>query len=67
MYVPLETFQRIFITKFLFYFFSKGCFGPLCVPLGLKKLGDFTVSEGIKLQIFRFFGDGFGVKEKKKR
>ncbi len=25
---------------------KKGCFAPLCVPLGLKKPGDFTVSEG---------------------
>jgi hypothetical protein len=25
---------------------KNGCFAPLCVPLGLKKLGDFTVSEG---------------------
>jgi hypothetical protein len=25
---------------------KKGCFAPLCVPLGLNKPGDFTVSEG---------------------
>ncbi len=25
---------------------KKGCFAPLCVPLDLKKGGDFTVSEG---------------------
>ncbi len=26
----------------------------------------YNKPEGIRLQIFRFFGDGFGVKEKKK-
>jgi hypothetical protein len=26
------------------------------VPLALKKSGDFTVSESIRLQIFKFFG-----------
>jgi hypothetical protein len=62
----LGTFQRIFVTKFFFKKKKKGCFAPLCVPLGLKKPGDFTVSEGIRLQIFRFFGGGFGVKERKK-
>jgi hypothetical protein len=33
---------------------KKGCFAPLCVPLGLKKPGDFTVSEshGLPLNIF---------------
>jgi hypothetical protein len=42
---------------------KKAAFPPLCVPLGLKKPGDFTVSEGISLG---FWGDRFGVKEKKK-
>ncbi len=41
----LRIFQRIFVTIFFKKFF-KGCFAPLCVPLGLKKPGDFTVSEG---------------------
>jgi hypothetical protein len=38
----------------------------LCVPLGLKKPGDFTVSEGIRLQIFRFFGGWVWSEGKKK-
>jgi hypothetical protein len=41
------TFQRIFETKkFSKKKKKKGCFAPLCVPLGLKKPGDFTMSEG---------------------
>jgi hypothetical protein len=51
----LGTFQRILVTKFKETKKKKGCFAPLCVPLGLKKPGDFTVYEGIRLQIFRFF------------
>ncbi len=39
---------------------------PLCVPLSLKKPGDFTVSEGIRLQMFRFFG-GWVWSERKKK
>ncbi len=39
----------------------------MCVPLGLKKPGDFTVSEGIRLQIFRFFGGWVWSEGKKKR
>jgi hypothetical protein len=27
-------------------FFKKNCFAPFCLSLGLKKPGDFTVSEG---------------------
>jgi hypothetical protein len=42
----LGTFQRIFVTKFFKKKEKKGCFAPLCVPLGLKKQGDFTLSEG---------------------
>jgi hypothetical protein len=42
----LGTFQRIFVTNFKKKKKKKGCFAPLCVPLGLKKPGDFTVSEG---------------------
>jgi hypothetical protein len=45
---------------------KKGCFAPLCVPLGLKKPGDFTVSEGIRLQIFKFFGRWVWSEGKKK-
>jgi hypothetical protein len=41
----LGIFQRIFVTIFIFIL-KKGCFAPLCVPLGLKKPGDFTVSKG---------------------
>ncbi len=44
MYVFIGDFSTNFCHN-LFYFF-KGCFAPLCVPLGLKKPGDFTVSEG---------------------
>jgi hypothetical protein len=54
--VFIGNFSTNFRHKFLFYFLKKGCFAPLCVPLGLKKPGDFTVSKGIRLQIFRFFG-----------
>ncbi len=45
---------------------KKGCFAPLCVPLGLKKPGDFTLSEGIRVQIFRFFGGWVWSEGKKK-
>ncbi len=44
---------------------KKGCFVPLCVPLGLKKPGDFTVSEGhghplnIFSALFRRAAQGF--------
>jgi hypothetical protein len=38
----LGTFQRIFVTKLKKKRKKKGCFAPLCVPLGLKKPGDFT-------------------------
>jgi hypothetical protein len=61
----LGTFQQIFVTK-LFFKKKKGCFAPLCVPLGLKKPGDFTVSEGIRLQMFRFFGGWVWNEGKKK-
>jgi hypothetical protein len=63
----LGTFQRIFVTKLFLFLFLKGYFAPLCVPLGLKKPGDFTVSEGIRLQIFRFFGGWFWSEGKKKK
>jgi hypothetical protein len=41
---------------------KKACFAPLCVPLGLKKPGDFTVSEGhrhplVKLKLEQQIGD----------
>jgi hypothetical protein len=44
---------------------KKGCFAPLCVPLGLKKPGDFTMSEGhghplnIFSALFRRAAQGF--------
>ncbi len=43
MYVFMGDFSTNFGNKKLK---KKGCFAPLCVPLGLKKPGDFTVSEG---------------------
>jgi hypothetical protein len=44
MYVFIGDFSTNFHHKI--FFIKKGCFAPLCVPLGLKKPGDFTVSEG---------------------
>jgi hypothetical protein len=47
MYVFMGDFSTNFRNKIFFKKKKKkGCFAPLCVPLGLKKLGDFTVSEG---------------------
>jgi hypothetical protein len=63
----LGTFQRIFVTKLFKKKKKKGCFAPLCVPLGLKKPGDFTVSEGIRLQMFKFFGGWVWSEGKKKK
>ncbi len=63
MYVFIGDFSMNFCHKF---FFLKGCFAPLCVPLGLKKPGDFTVFEGIRLQMFRFFGGWVWSEGKKK-
>jgi hypothetical protein len=40
------TFQRIFVTKNNYSKNKISYFAPLCVSLGLKKLRDFTVSEG---------------------
>jgi len=44
MYVFMGDFSTNFQNKK--FLKKKGCFVPLCVPLGLKKLGDFTVFEG---------------------
>jgi hypothetical protein len=60
----LETFQRIFVTNLKKK--KKRLLWAFVCPSWFKETGDFTVSEGIRLQIFRFSGDGFGVKEKKK-
>jgi hypothetical protein len=60
------TFQRIFVTKLFLKKKKKGCFAPLCVPLGLKKPGHFTMSKGIRLQMFRFFGGWVWSEGKKK-
>jgi hypothetical protein len=70
MYVFIGDFSTIFHHKFFYLKKKKGCFGPLCVPLGLKKPGDFAVFEGIRLQFFKFFGGwvwGEGKKKKQAR
>ncbi len=47
MYVFIGDFSTNFRHKFIKKKIKKiGCFAPWCVPLGLKKPGDFTVSEG---------------------
>jgi hypothetical protein len=60
MYVFIREFSMNFRHKFKIKKLKKSCFALLCVPLGLKKPGDFTVSEGIRLQMFRFFGGWVG-------
>jgi hypothetical protein len=67
MYVFIGDFSTNFHHKFLKKKKKNGCFGPLCVPLGLKKPGDFTVSKGIRLQIFRLFGGWVWGEGKKKK
>jgi hypothetical protein len=67
MYVFIGDFSTNFHHKIFIKKKKKGCFGPLCVPLGLKKSGDFTVSKGIRLQIFRFFGVWVWGEGKKKK
>ncbi len=67
MYIFIGDFSTNFRHKtFSFFCFFKGCFAALCVLLGLKKPGDFTVSEGIRLQMFRFFA-GMGLEWRKKK
>jgi hypothetical protein len=65
MYVFIGDFSTNFSHKF--FFKKKSCFAPLCVPLCLKKPGDFIVFEGIRLQIFRFFGGWVRSEGKKKK
>jgi hypothetical protein len=68
MYVFIGDFSTNFRHKtFLKTKKQKGCFVPLCVPLGLKKPGDIIVSEGIRLQMFRFFGGWVWSEGKKKK
>jgi hypothetical protein len=47
-------------------FFRKKQRSEPLLPLVFYFALEHQTEEGIKLQIFRFFGDGFGVKEKKK-
>jgi hypothetical protein len=67
MYVFIGDFSTNFRHKIKKKKKKKGSFAPLCVPLGLKKPGDFTMSEGIRLQIFKFFGGWVWSEGKKKK
>jgi hypothetical protein len=60
MYVFIGDFSTNFHHKFKKKK-KKGCFGPLCVPFGLNKPGE------LGFKFLGFVGDGFGVKEKKKK